>query len=179
MRTFVSRICNDSSSKVRPWARGFTLIEILVVLFIVSVMTGIVVSSIPALVVTDTFDTEMRRLKALMTLAHDEAVSASAELGFRTEGFGYEFVRYDDEGKHWVTLDERPFRPRQLEEGQFLSLRIEDVPLTIGEDEPPAVLILSSGEVTPFELRLKDDLGSRILTADGYGGFEWDNGNEG
>ena len=179
MRTFVSRICNDSSSKVRPWARGFTLIEILVVLFIVSVMTGIVVSSIPALVVTDTFDTEMRRLKALMTLAHDEAVSASAELGFRTEGSGYEFVRYDDEGQQWVTLDERPFRPRQLEEGQFLSLRIEDVPLTIGEDEPPAVLILSSGEVTPFELRLKDDLGSRILTADGYGGFEWDNGNEG
>ena len=70
MRTFVTRICNDSSSKVRPWVRGFTLIEILVVLFIVSVMTGIVVSSIPTLVVTDTFDTEMRRLKALMTLAH-------------------------------------------------------------------------------------------------------------
>ncbi|MAV25723.1 MAG: type II secretion system protein GspH [Gammaproteobacteria bacterium] len=179
MQIFVSRICSAFQLRGKPDVLGFTLIEILVVLFIVSVMTGIVVANIPALTVTDSFDTEMNRLRTLMMLAHDEAVSGSEELGFRTHGDGYEFLRYVDVEQKWELLEERPFRPRQLHDGQSISLRIEDVTLTIGEDDPPAVLILSSGEVTPFHLILEDDLGSRVLTADGYGGFEWDDGREG
>lgn len=188
MRTFATRTSDLSSRSAKPiqpgflgalGSLGFTLIEILVVLFIVSVMTGIVVANIPALTVTDAFDTEMDRLRTLLTMAHDEAITASEELGFRTVGTGYEFLRYDDVEQKWLLLEERPFRPRRLSDGQSVTLRVEDVTLNLDGEESPAVLLLSSGEVTPFELILEDELGSRLLTADGYGGFEWDSSDEG
>ena len=42
---------------------GFTLIEILVVLFIVSLLTGLVVANLPGFVTTADFEEETQRLK--------------------------------------------------------------------------------------------------------------------
>lgn len=162
---------------------GFTLIEILVVLFIVSIMTGIVVANLPQFARTGDYDLEARRLKVLIEMARDDALLQADEYGFRPEPDGYRFFVYNDLEQAWSEIDTRPFQPRQLEDGMELLLEVEDSPIAIGgeEDEEavsaeaPPVLLLSSGETTPFRLTLAmDDEGwSRTLVADGYGELTW------
>ena len=62
---------------------GFTLLEILIVLFIVAIMSGVVVANLPSFAQTDDFDTETRRLKTLLDLARLEAQVQTSEFGFK------------------------------------------------------------------------------------------------
>jgi len=167
---------------------GFTLIEILVVMFIIAIMTGIAVIKLPSFTVTDDFDTESRRLLAVLQMARDEDLYQADELGFRPERHGYRFFVYDDVKQSWTELAESPFSSRQLPDDVELDLEVEGDALTLspedGDDDgsgrTPPVLILSSGEITPFRLRLRSpahDL-SETLVSDGYGDFAWDTGDE-
>ena len=53
--------------------KGFTLIEILVVLFIVSLLTGLVVANLPAFVSQADFEEEAERLKFVFEYGHETA----------------------------------------------------------------------------------------------------------
>ena len=162
---------------------GFTLIEILVVLLIVSVMSGIVVVNMPSLSSSSDFDEEVKRLHTLLQLARDEALMQSAELGFRPDRdrfgkiSGYSFLVYDDLNQTWTPLEQAPFRPRSLEEGVLLQLFIEgdsdQFRLDDEQENLPPVMLLSSGETTPFELTVyrEPDL-SVTLKSDGYSPIE-------
>lgn len=157
---------------------GFTLVEILVVLFIVSVMTGIAVANMPALTRTGDFDIEARRLKVLIDLAREEALLQSAEFGLLPERNSYQFLLFDDVERTWSPLKDRPFQQRKLDDGIELWLIVEDDEFSLGdddEDQSPPVLLLSSGETTPFRLQILkpgEDL-SRTLVADGFGDVIW------
>ena len=48
---------------------GFTLIEILVVLLIVSIMSGLVIANMPSMTRTADFETEVKRLQLVLELA--------------------------------------------------------------------------------------------------------------
>lgn len=157
-------------------ARGFTLLEILVVVVIIGVMASFAVLSIGNRSLDDRLDLEARRLEQLMILAADDAVLQGAELGFLRTSDGYAFLSLraekDAEGRpvrRWRALDEStPLRPRRLESPYELSLRVEGrdtgpSALTSADPEQemkPQVLLLSSGETSEFEL---------ILGARGYG----------
>ena len=166
----------------RHWRqRGFTLIEILVVMVIVSVMAGIVVANMPTIVQSRDFDTESRRLITLLRMAREEAVLQGLEFGLQVHREGYEFLTYDEASQSWSRVTTRPFQGRDLPQGLELSVEVEDAALSFGdeaedEDNPvPPVLLLSSGEVTPFEvtLAMPDDNLVKRLGSDGYGAIEW------
>ena len=53
---------------------GFTLLEILIVLLMVSVLVGVTVPNLPAVVDTADYDLEARRLELLLNMARGEAV---------------------------------------------------------------------------------------------------------
>jgi len=155
---------------------GFTLIEILVVLFIISIMTGIAVVNLPSFTQTGDFDAEANRVKVLVEMLRDEAVVTANEYGFRPERDSYRFYVYNDVQQLWEQLEERPFQERSVDDSVRLSLSVEGDKLTLGEDEAPPVLILSSGEITPFELEIESTLDRdliRILESDGYGAISW------
>lgn len=157
---------------------GFTLIEILVVLFIVSIMAGIIVAHLPRMTSTGELDTSARRLVQLLGMAKQEALLEADEYGFKPEHNGYRFYVYDDAAQKWTPLTERPFQERRLPEGLELTATIEDNRLTLADDKDksvPPILLLSSGETTPFDLTLSMPSrgASRTLVADGYGAFEW------
>lgn len=163
---------------------GFTLIEILVVLFIVSIMAGIVVAHLPRMSRTGDLDTEARRLQALLGMAKQDALLEANEYGFKPEPTGYGFYVYDDAAQQWNALTQPPFQERKLEEGLVMDATVEDNPLKMGDDKDksaPPILLLSSGETTPFQLTLSmPDAGkSRTLVADGYGDFEWQDDSAG
>ena len=166
----------------RAAATGFTLIEILVVLLIVSIMSGVVIANLPSLTRTADFDAEVKRLQIVMELAREEALMQSSEFGFRLERqangdySGYSFVIYDDENQTWTGYDQRPLELHKLPEGIQLQLSVEGEGFRLNEEEDeglPPVMLLSSGETTPFELTLfigRDRTAK--LSSDGYSRIE-------
>lgn len=161
---------------------GFTLIEILVVLFIVSIMTGIALVNLPRFTQTGNFDTEAQRLKVVLEMLREEALVQANEFGFKPEASGYHFYIYDELQLSWVRLEERPFAERDMKGEVNLSLTVEGDELKLGEgDEAPPVLILSSGEITPFELEIRSEIDHKLvrtLESDGYGAISWKDENE-
>jgi len=159
-------------------AGGFTLIEILVVLFIVAIMSGVVVANLPSFAQSGDFDTETQRLKTLLDLLRLESQIQDNEYGFKPGREGYEFAVLDPQAGRWRSLTEKPFGPRTLAPGLRLSVKVEDMGFSLGEalesNSPPPIMILSSGEMTPCELTLSDaDELSRTLLTDGYGDLRW------
>lgn len=157
---------------------GFTLIEILVVLFIVSIMSGIVVANLPSMTRTGDLDTEARRLAALLSMARQDAILEANEYGFMPDRNEYRFYIYDDMAGQWKLLTESPFETRHLSSELALSATVEKSPLKLtgkGKEKMPPILLLSSGETTPFQLTLSMPSADRAktLVANGYGKLEW------
>ena len=160
---------------VRPISKGFTLIEILVVLLIVTILAGVTVAKLPTFSRDADFETETRRLQLLFSMARQESILDSTEFGFRLTDQGYKFLKYDDGSQSWADA-ESPFQERSLPDGLKLVIEADkDDFSSLGERLPP-VLILSSGENTPFRLTLQSvsQQTSKALTSEGYGEFVWD-----
>lgn len=158
-----------------PGMKGFTLIELLVVLALVSLMTGLAVVSLPAFLGTADFDEEADRLLLLLKTARREAVLDSLDYGFRAERGGYEFLLFDDAEQQWLRPPP-PLHGRSLPADIHLTLDADGRATWLAGEGVPPVLILSSGEVTPFILTLTsagDDL-ARTLKSDGYAELAWD-----
>ncbi|NIR58909.1 MAG: type II secretion system minor pseudopilin GspH [Gammaproteobacteria bacterium] len=98
---------------------------------------------------------EAERLAALLRLAQEEAVLSGRELGVAFGREGYRFMRLED--GEWVALeDDRLLRPRRFAARLELELQVAGVPAALhaGEEQAPQVQMLSSGELTPFSLRV-------------------------
>lgn len=163
--------CQSSRTSVQ----GFTLIEILVVLFIVTILAGLTVASLPGFVQNADMETETRRLELLFSMVRNEAMMDSSEFGFRRTDRGYEFLRFDDGTRSWEKAAS-PFQARTLPEDFTMTIRADTEGFRLlGENLPP-ILILSSGETTPFRIILETryDTSERVFLSDGYGNFRWD-----
>jgi general secretion pathway protein H len=140
--------------------RGFTLLEVLVVVVIIGVMATLAVLSIGTRSVEDRLALEARRLQELLTLAADEAVLQGVELGFIQTPDGYEFLILKD--SKWTLLEEAgPLRARALGEPFYLRLQVDGRAVgPVRTDDAkvelkPQIVLLSSGDATEFTLDLK------------------------
>ena len=137
-------------------SRGFTLIEVLVVLLIIGLTVGFVTLSIGTGGAARQTEEEARRLAALIELAREEAVLRSQELAIEFRRDGYRFLQLSEE--KWLPLgDDELLRRRVLPSGIELALELEDDEVVLSaepEKETPHVFLLSSGESSPFVVTL-------------------------
>ena len=163
-------------------APGFTLVEILVVLIIVSVMSGIVVTSLPSSFQNSDFDEESLRLKTVIELIREESLTRASEYGLKTDKDNYSFFVYNEIEQNWTQLNTKPYAEHKLGYGILLKTTIEDNELILTDEEDeessvpnaPRILLLSSGEMTPFEITIalcRDK--TRTLVSDGYSELAW------
>lgn len=138
----------------RQSSKGFTLLEIMVVIVIVGIVLSFMTLSTGSDRRAEQLEREAQRIVTLLQLASEEAVMRSEQLALRVNETGYEFMILEN-GK-WIELaDDRPLRPRELPAGIELRLELQDNPppgLSAEDSEQPQVFLLSSGEMTPFVL---------------------------
>lgn len=147
-------------------ARGFTLIEMLMVLLLIAVIVSFALLNAGIGGRDPRLETEARRLISVMELAAESAVIQGLELGLVLGADGYWFARLDD--GEWQLIEDtgdRVLRPHSLPEDIHLEWVADGLP---GERQPgageedahrPAILLLSSGEITPFRMAVtwRDD----------------------
>lgn len=215
--------------------RGFTLIELMVVVTIIGIMTGLIAVSMVNSDPQKELDREARRFKTLVEMALEEAMFSQQEIGVILDENSYKFVRWEapvdpslqaavedgedsqngqngggsnggnnslsqlapqidvanqsDPNPQWNLIsDEQAFREYQLWDDVELILEVdqEQIDLEAGKDENqreqakaateileeeeeeliPSIIILSSGELTPFTLDFyyADDSDEEILS---------------
>lgn len=159
---------------------GFTLLEILVVLVIISIVIGFV--SITVDTEPEKLANEGDRLTALMRLASEEAIMNSREYRavFRAKSYAFEKLS----GGEWQEISDGVFRPRELP-GNFTFDITSGIPpetLNSGRSEKArilaAIMLLSSGEVTPFELVVKSSSGKELVISNRSGVIELESGHQ-
>lgn len=144
--------------KQRRYTDGFTLIELLVVVSIMSILSAMVVLSMPS--DAKPLRRGVEALAAQLQYAHQESVLSGQPIGLRISNAGYHFLRR--EGGVWSAGDAENstvFRNwpsaegvRIKIEGQFVGLKQSN-----DADELPSVVFDPTGMVTPFELELSGD----------------------
>lgn len=145
--------------------RGFTLLELLVVIFIIGM-----VMTFASLAVGGGADRvverEAKRLTALLRLANEESIMNSRDMVLQLARTGYSFGFIGPDGQLApMPGEDDTFRPRELPDdiyfkdaeigGEAVSLSLEPAK----DEEPPKVFLMSSGEVIPFVLHLSRDDG--------------------
>ena len=149
-------------------ARGFTLIELLVVLVILGTLVSLAVLSVgngAGRALRDEGD----RLATVMALLLEEATLDNREYGLQLRSDGYRVLVYDDLNSRWQRHPDTA--DYQLPARLQLSLALDGAPLQLAavpgaDDEeeqpaakgeaPPQLLLLSSGELSPFRLQLSE-----------------------
>lgn len=160
--------------------RGFTLVELLVVILIIGLTLGFAVLKIDSSE-DEALNSEARRFAALARLAAEEAVLQSQELAVELTPSGYAFVALGAEGWKPVEADDGVFRPRELPAEMTLNGELNGEPIAFvdEEDEPkegeepppkPRIFFFSSGEMTPFTLDFRRDFGNAYQVTGDYMG---------
>lgn len=130
-------------------SQGFTLIEIMVVIVIVSILVGAVSLTFPRSN-DDLLKQDIDRFAELLSLAQDEAILESRDLAIAINDSGYSFLKRED--KSWQVFEGEPFNPKKLSGNPVSALDLEGTPIKLKDKSKtePQIVIYSSGEMTPF-----------------------------
>lgn len=150
----------------RQCARGFTLLELLVVLVIVGIAMGAVAfNAMPD--ERQQLHNEAQRIALLMQMARDEAIVRNRPLAFESDVNGYQFLVRDQ--TQWARLDDdEMLRARQYKR-PLVSLTI--APASAGEADPLRIVFGREPVDKPFVLTLMSAQASVAIRANGIGHF--------
>jgi general secretion pathway protein H len=149
---------------------GFTLMEILVVVVIIGVIVSAVTLSFGVLGGDRQAEDESRRFWALLQQAREDAELQGADLAVYVATSSYEFLRLDPRLNVWVQIQaDTMYAPRELPEGLRFRIWLETREIVLkpnlpdrsdkdeNEKQPPQIMVMSSGEIMPFQLQIERD----------------------
>lgn len=134
--------------------RGFTLLEVLVVIFIIALTTSLAVVTLGRDDQTQV-DQHARQLLADFSFARDLALNQHRLVGWHPTQQGYRFSLRDSWGQ-WQPYTSRGLPERSWEAGVQLKESPQKLLNTNDEElNQPSLVFFSSGEVTPALLTLQ------------------------
>lgn len=137
---------------------GYTLIEILIVLFIISIVTSMAFLTIGS--------NENRQLESfaneltqILTLAEEQAMLQPSVLGLSLNEHSFQFASYDsvtdEKTKVWTPLQDKLLGRQRIPRGVALSVEVgEKRTGSVQESEKnnPQIIISTNGDITPFTI---------------------------
>lgn len=131
--------------------RGFTLIEVAVVMLVIVIILGIVSVNLEPDRETPVRD-EARRMALLLQTAQEEAILEGKILAVAIERQGYYFLVLDENNEFVPVTQDEVLRARPLPPDMRISeVAIEGVQPE-ETDAPPRLVLLPTGELEPFSL---------------------------
>src|ERR1700730_447039 len=157
--------------------RGFTLIEILMVVVIIGVISAAMLLSVSLTGRDRELEKESDRLLALVNYAREQAELQTREYGVLFQDDGYEFLAYDPRRDAWrAVFEDDALSARKLPDGLGVKLTVEARPVLLtrpadAKDKTPQIMIFSNGDLTSFAATVERDGGRRSvpLTQDDQG----------
>lgn len=150
--------------------RGFTLIEILVVVAIIALVSAGMLLSVTLTGRDRDLEKESDRLLALFTYAREQAELQTREYGILFQDDGYEFLAYDTRRAAWRSVfEDDALAARKLPDGLDVKLMVDARPVVLtrpkdAQDKTPQVMIFSNGDLSAFAATLERDGGVRSVT---------------
>ncbi len=134
------------------------MIEVLVVILIIGIIINFVVISLDINNPSDALKVEARRLSSLIELASEEALLRSELIGIAFEDNTYEFLSRGE--TNWEPIEDTVLRKRTLPEIMRIELLTDQTieEKNQAESRQPDIVLLTSGEMTPFEIKVSSDL---------------------
>ncbi len=154
-------------------ARGFTLVEIMVVVLIIGIMAAGVTLMTSVAHGDRELEQERDRILALTDYLRDQAALQNREFGMRCFQGGYEFLVFEPRSGLWERYSsDDVLRQRKLPPGLEMTVTIEGRPIVLPKEEQqpdelaPQVMLYSSGELNLFQLTIRrEQLGAGIRLA--------------
>ena len=178
----------------RAAERGFTLIELMVVVLIIGLMAAGIVLSVSVTGRDNELEKESDRALALIKYVREKAELQTREYGLYLGDHDYQFLTFDPRKQIWRPVDEDDaLRARSLPEGLKLRLIVEgrEVVLKAPDQKPkkkmtkeeeekelkafqPHVMLFSNGDLTSFSLTMERDEPARrvVISSNDKGEIE-------
>ena len=139
--------------------RGFTLIEILVVMVILGLLATVAVFSLGGSSQRRELEQQSRELFLVLQVASERAILDNSEIGVQVRENQVRFLRYLPQEQDWEALNQRPFKSREWQDPMVVELETETdpprMPTVEDQAERPDLVFFSSGETTPFRLSMR------------------------
>lgn len=147
----------------RKSASGFTLIEILVVIFIISIVTSVALLTIGRNE-NKKIDAFAIELAQLITLAEEQAMLQPQVLGLLIDDQTLQFKSMHQSGDktNWIVLEDKILGTREVPDDIALTLHLAGEKPKEADDEKtdddetvkqiPQIIISTNGDLTPFSL---------------------------
>jgi len=170
MPTSATGISATSGARRGGGARGFTLIEIMVVVVIIGIITAGILFSVNITGRDRDLEREGDRLLSLFNYAREQAELQTREYGVMFQDDGYEFLTYDVRRDTWRSVfEDDALRARRLPDGLGFRLSVDARPVVLNrpkdsKDKTPQVMIFSNGDLSTFAATLEREGGMRSIT---------------
>lgn len=136
---------------------GYTLIEILIVLFIISIVTTVALLSI-GYNENKQMESFANEVKEILTLAEEQALLTPNVLGLSFDEHVFQFARlsFSNDKKKWLLLEDSILGKHAIPENIQIRIEVGNTFLKTNHDEEgpinPQIVISTNGDITPFTI---------------------------
>lgn len=143
--------------------RGFTLIELLIVIVIIGITVGFALISFGDFGGSKRIAFAAEQLGNTLHLAQQQAILESSTLGLQIDNNSYKIVKYQNSSGWSSGTNKVLYKVYYFPQNTSVTLKTNNKPAR----GFPAVIIDSSGEMTPFTIMVGTEKNSTIMTITG------------